>query len=162
MDLILQIKKLENKFLVSPCKKYTIYAKQPQIVCISKQGLPGPSSDILTVKISEGISSGDIVFFKEGFFLKADSSDPYLRDNTIDYFAFATNSASPESEVQIKQFGIYSNINWNLVSGKVYYLGLTGGIVEIPPVTGLVLPVGIAINTTDLLIKFGTPIWIGD
>jgi len=72
------------------------------------------------------------------------------------------NDGAYGTSIQVKQFGIFTNPNWNLTTGSIYYLGLNGTISVDIPTQGLLLPVGSALNPTDLLVSFGTPIWLGD
>ena len=162
MELTLQVQKLENKFIVLHCNKYVIHVRQQGIVCLTKQGLPGPSSDIETVTVGEDVRRGDLVIPKEGKFVKASSNDLILRDSPIHFFAFMLNDGLSNTSVQIRQFGIFTNPDWNLTIGANYYLGLDGNITVTPPTQGLLLVVGNALNATDLIISFGTPVWIGE
>ena len=45
-----------------------------------------------------------------------------------------------------------------LTSGETYYLGYYGGLSIIPPTSGYLVRLGIAINSTDLEIKISRPI----
>jgi len=71
MERILQVKRLENKLIVLPCKKYVIKVRQQPLVCLVKQGLPGPSSDIITITLGQDLSLGDLVIPENGRFIKA-------------------------------------------------------------------------------------------
>jgi hypothetical protein len=71
---------------------------------------------------------------------------------------FIIETKSQGEIVKIKNQGELINTSWNLISGNVYYLGNGGGITNITPTNGFIQKVGIAKNSTTLLIDLGQPI----
>ncbi len=69
------------------------------------------------------------------------------------------NSTQAEGmPVIIQLAGEIENLAWHLVAGEVYYLVSGGEISSTPPDTGFVQRIGVAKNSTILVINLGEPV----
>ncbi|MFA5071320.1 MAG: hypothetical protein WC511_03005 [Candidatus Pacearchaeota archaeon] len=156
-NFILKIDNNSTRVIVLDCgKKLEVKQNKYVLAFLQAQGLPGPSSDLITGIAGENIETGKVVYYRDGFFYNASFDDPYLKTASALFFAFSNNSALLGAQIQLKLYG-FVNVASVVTPNTFYYLGSNGDIVGIAPTSGIILLVGQA-TTSSFLISFGNPI----
>ena len=162
-DIHLHVKKNESRFMIlerTP-PKLIVTDNKKYILLIQQQGLPGAASDLQTITLGEDVSRGNILYLNAGKFYKASNNTQFILDNPVISFAFANSDGFANSQIQVRKYGNLFVPSAGFTSDTFYYLGVNGGIINTPPTSGLLMLVGQAITTQDLLIEWGTPILVG-
>jgi hypothetical protein len=104
----------------------------------------------------ESLSLGDLVMlWTDG---KVYKNNPLDVNNYQRAIGFVTMNAIINQQVRILVTGIFTNANWTLSTGSIYYAGAAGTITSTVPNTGISQVIGIANSTVTLFVKIEEPI----
>ncbi len=86
----------------------------------------------------------------------------YADFNSGSVLGMVTMQSTPGQPVPVSTFGVVSSSDWtstagtaNLSPGMDYYLGTSGMITSIPPISGFLVKVGLALTLSDFLVRIG-------
>ena len=68
----------------------------------------------------------------------------------------ALNDAAIDEDVNVCNCGSFTNTSWNFVPGRIFLNG--SGLSQTVPTEGVLICVGVALNSNTILIRFGEPI----
>lgn len=133
---------------------------QDVIVEVSLQGPPGPPGPgtLLTVTATAGVLlSGHraVVADDEGLLIYADR---LLLEEIDRPVWLTTRSWSVGDEATVVAYGTVDEPSWAFTPGLPLYLGLNGLLSQIPPITGFLLRLGVAVTATRIFFNPGVPI----
>ena len=93
------------------------------------------------------LSSGKVIHF-----------DPSDENNVGKVVGISTNSALINENVKVISEGIMNSAGWGLSPDSVYYAGSTGTVTTTLPTSGIVIRVGVAVDTNTMKVNFSEPI----
>lgn len=93
------------------------------------------------------LSAGRVVYF-----------DPTSSSNWGKLVGFTLTSVTTGNTVFVKQSGVITNMGWGLTQDDLYFATTSGLITPTPPPTGIVVPVGVAVDNNNLQILSLEPI----
>lgn len=93
------------------------------------------------------LSSGKVIHF-----------DPDNENNVGKIVGISTNSALINENVTVIAEGIMSSAGWGLSPDTVYYAGSSGVVTATLPASGIMIRVGVAVNTNTMKVDFSEPI----
>jgi hypothetical protein len=125
---------------------------------IDKKYFDDNSSDTFSVTYGETIAIGEVLYFKlsDSKWYKADADDTAK----VRARAVAVEAGNADDSKLVRKGGVATGLT-GLTAGTQYYLSDTAGAVSATPSTTTVVPVGIALSTTTLLLTWGKKVASG-
>lgn len=122
---------------------------------VGQQGPPGDAaSSVITVVAGEAIGGHRVICLQGGLAMYAHADNLSAAEAAVG----VTLSAAPLSgSLQVQRGGIITEASWSWTVGPVYLSG-AGLLTQAAPSTGVLLQVGMALSSTQLDVRIGTPI----
>jgi len=123
---------------------------------MSQKAISDLVSGAITIQAGEPIGSPRVIMVNGG---QAFLFDPTNEANFHKAVGVSINSVNAGDQVSLILSG--KIITSGLVTDEVYYAGVNGTLTTIVPVSGILLKVGYAIDSTTLSVEFDIPIILG-
>jgi hypothetical protein len=118
-----------------------------------------PSGNTVTcIADTGGVNTFQMVFMASNAVQTANSSNVTMAGRVV---GMTTEAAGAGESVSVQTSGPISNSAWDLTPGSVYYFDNGGNPVASSPTVGFVQKIGIAENSTILILQIEPPIILG-
>ena len=114
------------------------------------EGPPGPSGELFTTVALETLSALRLVALASG---GVELVDPASIDSLTRMVGISTNASSVGSPITIKRSGMMSDPAWSWIPGQLLFCGPTGVLTTSIPTSIANRQVGVAVDTTTILIN---------
>lgn len=161
----------ERLVIYAPSPRLTVTAKTPtiqvtaatktilRVVAAGPPGPPGPAGQAVTDVISSAdhaLGGHRVVRATATGVTYASAEDPEVAA----VLGVTTHAANAANDITIRVSGALTEPSWTWQPGPVY-LASNGLLSQIPPTTGAIKEIGVAINQTTLLIRIQPEINLG-
>lgn len=128
-----------------------ISALQAAIVALQA----GSLAPTATYRADAEITSYDTVFpTSDGGVSPVDTQDP---TQIFAAFAIATSNATIGQNLVVRRSGVLTEVGIGLEPGRAIYAQVGGGLTQLPNYAAFAIPVGVAINSTDMEVRCAWP-----
>lgn len=118
--------------------------------------ITGKLKDFSTFITSESIESMKIICIDTNGKAKIASSDIISEAERI--IGFSIENKNIDEEIQIQNFGLLKNENWNLDLNLPIMLDSNGNITQTPPTSGFWIRLGEVVSSNEIFINISLPI----
>lgn len=131
-----------------------------KVVIPGAQGIPGQSVPTTVFTAGEALGAHKVVAIGDaaGRVCLADHTDGATIHSVV---GMSTRSAIEDGDVDVMTYGQVSDAGFALDATKGIWLGTEGVIVQDPPMTGYLLPLGYVIDSHTIFIRPGAAVYMG-
>lgn len=123
------------------------------------QGIPGPAGEsaIGAVVGIAGIAlSGHRAVLEQGGLLGY--ADNMIPEHALIVLGITTRATNAFDQATVTTFGKVTEPSWSWAPDLPIYLGSSGRLTQIPPITGFRLIMGMALSATEMMVRLSEPI----
>lgn len=139
-----------------------MFVERRQLVLKPKQkaspGVITPGEDITTVVAGQTLGGHRAIYVIGNQAFYADYQSPFA----VLTLGIITHAATEGEEVAVLTDGEITEPSWNWTPESVIYLGNNGMLTQVPPTTGALVELGIAVSAQRLFVRIQETIFLAE
>ena len=139
---------------------YRIKVKDLQDIYTLDEAEPEPAPEGVETILQAGAAVGGHRVVSADAAGKARHTDLADAAAVATVVGIALNAADADGQVRIRQGGRIAEPSWEWTVPGAVFCGADGVLTQTPPTSGAVLPVGVAVAATAMVVRIGVPVYL--